>query len=602
MNWLRISAYVILAILLLLTSGSASQAAESVVISPLVTAEGHDFSTLILSDPWDMDAYSDVSMYINESGTAIHLQNIQVSNGIFSAQSLNTNLDLPESSDAQFHVLFPGYRSSIHAGKTGARFPIDSTKYHCLFTRLKVNSSDTLDETRIWWFADDRLASVPEFGSGRISTFPFTSDWHFYGVDLNGFADVPLDWSAGTEWQGLRVDPTTKPGVDFEVDWVRLTDCTEVPVQISWAEISGEIEVWVGINGMQPDFMIPEGVLTLKNCSGNSCTLDVQGWEPGIYYIGVKPQSGGSIVWSSQPLTIDASPIVSFTRPSCVSGDSIRWEMLDESDILPGETRCVDYTFNSGNLDLTTLPPATIGSSCRSDGYSDPQIGLSIPVSLIDTNEYRYLSIRMSMNGAWQDVNKGWIARVVWQTPDDCFEVTNDIPFDTGWQTLVVDLHDPFEGQAEDFAPASCSLKHWTTDTTDFLRFDPNENDTTASMVQSIDWISLSKGNWVGVGNSYPIEVESSEPIQEGSVTLFYTSDIDVPKQNLAVITPDMDPQGPYFVYLPLLMGGIGAGGGDTLFYWDTTDVSPGSYYICGEFPDGLNSPVFCSRATILVQ
>jgi hypothetical protein len=322
-NWLRISAYIILAILLLLTSGSASQAAESVLISPLVTAEGHDFSTSILSDPWDMDAYSDVSMYINESGTAIHLQNIQVANGIFSAQSV--------SSDAQFHVLFPGYPSSIHAGKTGERFPIDSSKYHCLFTRLKVNSSETLDETRLWWFADDGLASE-EHGSGRLSTFPFTSDWQFYGVDLNGFADWLLDWSARAEWQGLRFDPTTFAGVDFEVDWVRLTDCTEVPVQISWAEIAGEIEVWVGINGMQPDFMIPEGVLTLKNCSGNSCTLDVQGWEPGIYYIGVKPQSGGSIVWSSQPLTIDASPIVSFTRPSYVSGDSIRWEMLDESD------------------------------------------------------------------------------------------------------------------------------------------------------------------------------------------------------------------------------------------------------------------------------
>jgi hypothetical protein len=50
------------------------------------------------------------------------------------------------------------------------------------------------------------------------------------------------------------------------------------------------------------------------------------------------------------------------------------------------------------------------------------------------------------MNGVWQDVNKGWIARWIWQTSDNCFEVTNDIPFDTGWQTLEVDLHDPLEG------------------------------------------------------------------------------------------------------------------------------------------------------------
>jgi len=65
-------------------------------------SEGKDFATLVLRDPWDMSEDTDISQYINSDGQYNQLQNIQVTNGIFSSKSTTDRFN------AKFYLLFPG--------------------------------------------------------------------------------------------------------------------------------------------------------------------------------------------------------------------------------------------------------------------------------------------------------------------------------------------------------------------------------------------------------------------------------------------------------------------------------------------------------------
>jgi hypothetical protein len=571
---------------------------SQVTLSTYRVREGTDYATLDLGDPWDMNEYSDVSMYLNESSVAIHLQNLSVSGGVFSAGSVGT--------DAQFHVLFPGYQLAIPAGKTGARFPIASAQYHCLFARMDVASAEALDEVRVWWFADSRLTGGP-FGSGRLSSFPFQQGWKLYGVDLNDpiFHDTGAVWTGVSAWQGLRLDPTTKASVNFSVDWVRLTDCSQVPITISWTEAGGPVELWAGISQPQQDFLIPGGPLSKPSCGSNSCSVDVQGWEPGVYYLGVKV-GAGSVQWSSQPLIVDAAPRISFERPSYTSGQSLRWDMNGPTDIVTAFTRCVNYSFGGGTMDLVTLPPSQLPGSCVSSGSSDPQIMLAMIAGDIDPKVFRYLTLRVHMDESWQwqDVNRGWMIRWIWSPGGSPFYVSADIAFDVGWQALTIDLHDPAEGTPEycDSVQGPCPVVAWKDlSTVHLLRLDPNENTTSAAFHQFLDFVSLSRMDRIQQGSYFPIQINSSEAIPGLVLSFFYTSDRSSPTQHAVVLAGSPPPPaGPYRLYLPVLLNGQG-GTPDNSFLWDTSSVAAGVYYICVQAADGVNTVLSCSQAPVEV-
>ena len=90
--------------------------------------EGNDYATQVFRDPWDMNEFSDISQYLNNSGQNVYIQNIQVANGIFSAQSATV--------DPPFTALFPGYQTAMLIGKVGHNFPIQSSVYKCFYIDL----------------------------------------------------------------------------------------------------------------------------------------------------------------------------------------------------------------------------------------------------------------------------------------------------------------------------------------------------------------------------------------------------------------------------------------------------------------------------------
>jgi hypothetical protein len=586
---------------------------QTVSISPTKVKEGNDFATQILADPWQMNEFSDVSRYINESGVVQHLNNVQVANGLFSATSA--------SSDAQFYTLFPGFQSSLDSVNypvlSGSIYPIDSAKYRCLYTRMKINTN-TSDTMRIFWFADKYLGNG-QFGVTQYITIPNTS-WNLYSINLSSNFDSVnsnTSWTGLSFWRGLRFDPTTLQGIDFVVDWVRLTDCSAVNVNVSWSPVSGQVEIWAGMNAKNSDFR----VTTVSNGQSGSATIDVQGWQPGTYYIGVK-NSSGTMTWNSEALTIDAAPYFRFNRPSFNTGPSITWTMSSSTDLDTDPnsgTRCLDYYFQNGLLNLNTPPPYQLPSDCVNDlsfgmTVSDPQLVFTMPVSSINTDEYRYLTIRTHTDGEFQDINHGWVMRLLWKTftnndPNQwCINVSNDIVIEGNWQTIHVDLHNLANGTTEDYVgPGNCHTRHWTDDPATWIRLDPNENSTSGSFLQVIDWMSFSKVDSVQRGDLFPLNISTSEPVNNLAVNFYYTTDRASPKQHSATITqPSANPpQASNKTFVPIIKTAVNPNlifNNGVTYYWNTSNVNPGMYYICLEANDGSNTNITCSPAGVRVQ
>jgi hypothetical protein len=58
-------------------------------------------------------------------------------------------------------------------------------------------------------------------------------------------------------------------------------------------------------------------------------------------------------------------------------------------------------------------------------------------------------------------------------------------------------------------------------------------------------------------------------------------------------------PAGPYRVYLPLILA---ANSGPTSFVWNTSGVTPGTYYLCGRVSDGVNTTTMMSEAAVVIS
>jgi hypothetical protein len=585
----------------LLSSGNASKLS----INPVSSKEGNDFATIELGNAWDMDDFHDISKYLNTSGVAVSLDNIQFQNGIFSARSI--------TNDSQFAPLFPGYIGGINLGNYGVNYPIYSETYRCLSFRMKIEDTSSLDdEIRVFWFADERLTGGP-FGVSNVIR-PESDVWKIYSLDLSSNFDKNnsnTPWTDQEYWQGIRIDPTKYSQKKFFVDWVRLTDCVPIPIAVTWTPTQGEVEVWMGrkLSSFETKLAGP-----INGNIGELKEIDVSGWESGVYYIGVKDLQTDYTEWTI--FEIKEKPKLAINKPSYTSGEAVQWDMNNESEFKTSidTTKCINYSFNNGILNTETLPPSSLPTNCTASGYSDPQIFLNLPDSQITASDFRYLSYKIKTDGAWQDINKGWVFRWLWyyyknNDPSQwCINVTKPIAIDAEWETYSMDLYDPFIGTPEysvgnntqDFQP----LLNWSqTGSIYNLRFDPNENDTNNSLFQHIDWISLNKIDEVKIGKIFPIQVSSlSDNILD--LEFFYTTDISNPTQNMIQPYTTIYNNSQYYaenrVFLPLILKNYNPT--VTTYNWNTTGVKPNEYYICIQATDDVgNFNTICSEAPVKV-
>ncbi len=589
---------ILMALVLSLTFVPAVQSQAQQVVLP----EGADFATQVLRDPWDMDAYSDVSQYINQSGQKSFLQNISVEKGIFSAES-------GADRDPQFFAHWPGYPTAILNGKVGAKFPIDANKYHCLYLGMKV-SGFTSNWWQAFWFEDDTL-NGPGGGKWGLSGGQATEVgiWKLYEMDLENVS-MPAGfdaWTSSSVWRGLRIDPLRDDDQgSFEIDWIRLTDCTPVIHTIHFDSINNA-----------SIYLRPEGatreILVASDVSGDSYDLDVQGVEPGNYEVVVRVAGG---VLLTEQITINQAPILHFEQPSFISGWEYSrqygnaWDMSTPDDV--DAVTCAAYGFTGGNLDLATVSIENQPPQCIGGPVSDPKIYLNVSEP-IDPGQYRYLNFKMNVDGPWQNVPEAMIARLIWTFTGPtgaCTYVGHDITFDVGWHEYTVDLWDSasLEGQVEATA-GNCPADPTPTWLESYpiyeLRLDPNENIMGSTLYQNIDWVQLNQQNYGDRVHNYRIYFRVNKD-DYTSVTFFYTTDpVNNPTQyQMEIYTPTpSQPSGPLYTYLPLMVfyPNTPQFTGES-FLWETENVSAGEYYVCAVIDDLYNSNTFCSPASVIIN
>ena len=583
---------------------------EPVPDATFTLGEGIDWAARVLSDPWDMSSFSDISQWINHIDPSNHLANIQVSDGVFSANTLG--------SYSEFYPLFPGYLPGALSGKIGALHPIASSTFPCFYMAMYSTWSDPGTNYFLVAYAPDRDITKWQDPNGpwgaAISNYITKNQWGLYQVDLNNPPVlINKPWSYQQFWQALRITPSVYAGTQFSIDWIRLTDCNPVMVNLTGLP-QGTYAIWVGTGSPERQILAQPSFSPLAN---GSYDWDVQGLAAGSYTYYVKTL-GGNTVQQGQ-VNVIASPIVTFTSPSPLSGwdyasgQGNPWDM-DPSDA--PDIRCTSFSFTNGILIMDTPPPYP-GCEGPGAGEADPIIFLNTP-DHGDLSSYRYFSFSSNMTGyPWSAPDLGTIVRLFWrldrQSGADCWYTSRAVALDIGWQTYVVDLYDPWNGMPEEVTPSDCPLVSWRNQALVGplvgFRLDPNENILGVILHQEIDWIRLTRLSRALQSQPFEVGIRLNKPVSDlVSTTFYYTNDLSHYNQHLA--QPYSPPVfgGPFQAYLPFafsLAPGLPPPSlppADLVFVWDTTGVTPGEYYLCALVDDGYSQAIYCSEAPMQVS
>jgi hypothetical protein len=582
-----------------------------------------------------------------------------MANGVFSANTLD--VDFPV-----FSVLFPGYYpATMYVGNDGAKYPISSASYKCLYFAMNTPSPASF---LVAWYKDSYLTE----NGVAVGNITIPNQWQLYQVNLSQVATSGTAWDALPSWQGLLFNPTTQHNTSFAIDWMRLTSCSPVTTDITWEPDPAANALWVLPNGTDRAIMVADDV----DGSSGAYTLDTQGLPPGSYQVGLGTTATPPETWSETPLVINQMPVVTFDKPSYTSGTDYAtqqgnpWDFSDAADtpIVRSEAQpgALQWFYQDGVLDLTTPSGTQVADV-------DPQVYLNTPEPF-NGNQYRYLTFRMytewfDLAGnyiPWPNGTDGMMARWIWITPSlagdpnqICAYVGEDIPYDIGWQTYTVDLFDiaglggvvEALGNVPPHCPAEVSSVSWATTTgIDQVRFDPNENVTQmidpitggGPFHQQLDWIKLTSVDQGTQGEAFPIKLSVNKPMQQDQFTFYYTTDRAQPTQNPAVILNEQPPEPEQLAFfLPFvgvdrmppitypapqstaakpLWGKAHASpttppltratyeptdddaSSELTFWWDTTSVPAAQYYLCVSANDGLNNVMYCSEAPLNIQ
>jgi hypothetical protein len=396
-----------------------------------------DFATLTFQDPWDMSQMTDLGWYTyGVDAPSSNLSSFSFSGGIFSA---TTSSSVPGSGFPNFWLLDPIAPTSAQIGKVGTVFPIDSSKYSRFVIRMNLSGPPGGSQSHLIWNLYGAL-ETPARQQSTSNVFSVHPGQWIYSVDLTnlGVAGGPT-WGASNPVHSLRVDPVFAPNINFQVDWVRLTnyDAT-LDRAITWTG-SGQMDIF-----LDNDKNFANGYVgqIATGATGGSYTFNVGGLPAGTYYVAIRPTAGGAVAYSNGAWTVDDIPTLTFTSPNPEgSADDFAttqlgnpWDMNTPSDI--------DFTLNVTGTGITNLATAqdeagnpfsnvrVYSGTTASSNYADPEV---FPLfwngrgatTHIDTSRYRILSIKWGILRP-RDLNLGSVGRVVWRVFGENVENVSD--------------------------------------------------------------------------------------------------------------------------------------------------------------------------------
>ena len=477
-------------------------------------------------------------------------------------------------------------------------------------------------------------------------------------------AVVAGSWQAQPLVRGLRIDPSAggPTGSQVQIDWIRLSDPTSAPtITIPWTaaniptppngdpNLKSRISIYVADNASGMNAM-PLAYSLITTNSG-SYNLPTSILPPGQYYFQLRMSSynqqrgceGAPIATSAWvgPLTILPAPSMQFAKPSMTSGPDYAtevlgnsWDMSQSGDVItPGADTSypqtiTDASFTNGiySARAIILPPAV---------ESDSQMWLNVdPNRPINSNRYRYFTVRLKVDmPPNKDLNwgiaYGWGGRIIWWNQgiqQDGSESKFGSYYD-GWYNYSVDLARALPGPRSLSDPAqknniltpieqnnfAAQLGWSQMGSVKYLRYDPLETTAEALLTGAdiffIDWVKLTANDEVRRGERFDIEAGVNLPLSAiDDIRFYYTSDRNQPTQHVAQRYGSGSSPGPVVpatnaVFLPMVTRGMQneVVGNPLNFEWDTSTVSPGTYYICSQLEVASESFTYCSETPVVV-
>jgi hypothetical protein len=471
--------------------------------------------------------------------------------------------------------------------------------------------SDASDGGVVYWYLDQFGADPLRIGYWN-PPFAVDAGCKLYVIDLAD-GDHQQDQAWAGMIKGFRIDPVNfTSGVTIDLDWARLTTAdTSNIVPIDWANVTTGTNLHFYLNeSCSITGAMPIGVVSRDaNESGTfnwGASLIANGdvstpyplpesFEPGTYTVLMQIDGVGDPICAAETLEIRKAPILSIQKPSMFSGPDYATEMVGDSWGMA----------NAGDIILTNdivssdFTDGIWNGTTNSDGDAWCHLNL---VSSINANTYKYFTIQMWLEGQAPGIRQFLSdKRIIWwyTNPGVDAVASDDMLIREGWQTYTFDLSQAY------IDPASPPGLSWTGNP---IVFRNDIHEEMQAMDFHIDFATLTGDEIISSGDVFRIVYElDSESITD--LSFYYDTDQDPENGGRGLMTEYMP--GPNVLYFPVIGLNIPSANFPQLeidlltgasWFWDTSTVPSGTYYVSIDADDGLNTTTWVSEVPVIVQ
>ncbi len=581
----------------------SSFAAETGQVQPARLPSGDDFATQALANPWDMRDPLDIDREKTRvAGNVAGLTINNAGNGLLEATATNN--------DPRIWIRVPANPLVNVVPQEGSFAPINAGVYRYVTARVWVERTEPttgLGNAVVVW----QQVMGGDFGTSSFARL--VPGWNIVTIDLQdrGFGATGVGWSGNVE--GFYFDPVDLQ-IPFKIDFIRLStrlSSVNIPLPVE----NQSSDVWVGRAADASD-----ASLVVQRQVGPGATWNTS-LAAGLYYIWTVPTGSRPSGAPNYQLPVNTVPLVKINAPGYVSGPDYAtsvlgnpWDMADSADVAKFEN-VINQGFQDGLVtgtnDLTNPDVSRRG---------DPGLRLNVGTP-IDTGTFKYLTVRMFIEGERDETN-GSVARVLWWStrPEENTTSRAWVVYE-GWQTKSFDLSRP------DFKlePNPLGSRIWTNSRPIAFRFDPHEFGDENAVNRNIqrrfyvDYIALT-GDDTARG-SYtlrysPLDADGTTP----QLSFFYDTDAQgfdgqpitcaAPAQNIAATAAAAPVQRLNQVYLPLVVMPAKPPEQPDNFIeltgescrWDLSGIPAGRYWVYIVSTDGVDSYRTYSETPLIVQ